>query len=308
MYLTETEVRRSRVGLLMLLNQGVDEDQKATDKRLSTRTITTKQEWEEILTHSGLGLFGAKGQGEAARMDESISRFDKQFKTIIYELGVEYTGQAKYRDVYGFIRAHGKMMAAAARITRNFNAAMAIQLGFSGGGVETPDGEPVFSTAHPLATGETQSNVLSSDLGGLEIEEAVGLVGEQLGDRGLPVSNAAERFKLIVAPRNRGRAIRVAKSEKLAGTMDNDTNEFIADAITQIIPEQFIGWGDEAMRDSWYLLPDKQDENPLFCLRSGGDFEERMDRDVYTGNYVVVASFEEAWHWLDWRNVIASNP
>lgn len=311
MILSATDERRCRVGLRMLLNQGVDEDQESTHQRLSTRMITSQQAYEEVLTHSGLSMFGRKNENQKARMDEARSRHTKRYRGIVFELGVEYSEQAKYKDVYGFVRSHGKMMSAAAKVTRNFSAASCLVLGFSGGGKTSIDGQPVFSATHDNANGTLQSNVGSVDLSATELQTALGLLASQLGDRGLPMSNKARKHKLIVSPVKVGDATGIVYSNLLAGTADNNTNKYIRERITEVIDEDYIGWDDgtldSALQDQWFLMPAEADKNPLFCMRVK-DFETRMQQDVRTGNYIMVARFEELWDWLDWRNTWASNP
>lgn len=306
MQLTETQVKMYRANLYAVINEGVDGPD-ATSKNISGRTIKSRQAYEEMLTHSGLGLFAAKGEGENATFDKAKIRYNPTFAPLIYELGVEYTQQSKNKDINGFIRMHGSMLADAWVSTRNFLAADLIQEGFSGGGTVCPDGKTLFASDHPNADGSTQSNVYSLDLNGANLREVVQGLLAQKGDRNLPVSRMPNSWRLVHGPALWGQAEASVNSNQLPGSMDNDDFTYMKKMIGDIYCERFIGADDSALSDMWCLLPTDDSRNPIFRM-AVQEMSTRVWQEGRSGNIGMVGSAEELWAVLGWRGTAGSNP
>ena len=109
--------------------------------------------------------------------------------------------------------AYTKQVKAAAVLNNGFTA------GYTGG-----DGQTLFSNAHPLVSGGTNSNIPSTaaDLNETSLEAAVIQISLWTDERGLLI--AAKPKKLIVPPALQFVATRLLETELRVGTTDNDIN------------------------------------------------------------------------------------
>ena len=109
--------------------------------------------------------------------------------------------------------SYTKQVKAAAVLNNGFSAA------FVGG-----DGVSLFSSAHPLVNGATNSNIPSTpaDLNETSLEAAVIQIAAWTDERGLLI--AAKPKKLIVPPALQFVATRLLETEQRVGTADNDLN------------------------------------------------------------------------------------
>jgi len=302
---TQEQILLYREGLLKVIQDGI-KDTPNTAARISSKVIGSRQVYEEIVTQSGLGFFQNMDEVEGVTFDSTVPRFTKRYTPIVRTLGVKWSKQSKQKDLYGFVKSFGKQLADAAVATRNLLACNTLTLGFSGGGVLSPDGVAVFASNHPLMTGATQSNLGTLALSGSSLEDAIQQVLGQVGDRGIPAYFPGG-FNLVVGPPNAGIARRAARSEGLQGTADNDTGEFNTDMIKSIIVDQMIGFGQSGLTDAWFLVPADDDRNPIFCLRVQ-DVETAADTDIVYQEAMFVSDFEEVWDVFGYRGMFGTNP
>jgi hypothetical protein len=89
------------------------------------------------------------------------------------------------------------------------------------------DGVPLFSTAHPLVSGGTNSNTQSTaaDLNETSLEAAVIQIAAWTDERGLLI--AAKPKKLVVPPALQFVATRLLETQLRVGTTDNDINALV---------------------------------------------------------------------------------
>jgi hypothetical protein len=283
---------------MALINDGVEQIP-STWKDITSKVIDSKQIFEVALTHSGLGLFQNMNEVDGVTFDAAISRYTKSYWPIIRTLGVKYSKQSRQKDLYGFVKSMAPMLAEAAAATMNLLVCNVLNGGFSGGSITSPDGQPLFSAAHPLLNGSTYSNLGTSALGGLALEDAIQNVNGVLGDRGIP-KYFRGGFNLVVGPFNEGIAHRSVKSEGLQGTFDNDTNSWIGGSIKKIVVDPMIGFGQTSMQHSWFLLPAEQDKNPIFWMQVQG-LQVDNDKDIRYGEIMFVADFEGLADCMGWR-------
>jgi hypothetical protein len=110
--------------------------------------------------------------------------------------------------------------------TKQVKAAAVLNNGFSSsypGG----DGVALFSTAHPLVSGGTNSNTPTTqvDLSETALENAVIQIAGWTDERGLLI--AAKPRKLIVPPALQFVATRLLETQLRPGTNDNDVNAIV---------------------------------------------------------------------------------
>jgi phage major head subunit gpT-like protein len=109
--------------------------------------------------------------------------------------------------------AYTKQVKAANILNNGFNSA------FTYG-----DGQALFSTAHPLVSGGTNSNTpaTAADLNETSLESAVIQIAAWTDERGLLI--AAKPVKLVIPPALMFVATRLLETELRVGTTDNDVN------------------------------------------------------------------------------------
>src|SRR5690606_20127984 len=115
---------------------------------------------------------------------------------------------------------------------------------------------PLFSTAHPLWAGGTQSNKLATpaDLSEAALEEAFIQIGDWVDDRGIPVDIRPKR--LIIPTELQFVAERILNSPNRPGTADNDINAIRS---TGALPG---GWETNQRLtdpDAWFIITDCED-------------------------------------------------
>ena len=141
------------------------------------------------------------------------------------------------------------------------------------------DGQPLFSTAHPLVVGGTQSNrpTVGTDLNETALEAAVITMAHWVDEKGLLI--AAKPRRLVIPPALQFTATRLLQSERRPSTADNDINAIRA-----------LGAVDEAYSinpfltdpNAWFLLTDVPNGLKHFIRTP---LETAMDVDFQTSNH-----------------------
>ena len=163
--------------------------------------------------------------------------------------------------------AYTKQVKAANVLNNGFNPA------FPGG-----DGVELFSTAHPLVSGGTNSNepATPADLNETSLENAVIQIAAWTDERGLLI--AAKPRKLIIAPSNMFVATRLLETELRVATADNDINALKSNGS---IPEGYTVNHFLTDPDAWFLCTDVPNGMKHFVRTP---MATSMDGDFDTGN------------------------
>jgi phage major head subunit gpT-like protein len=161
--------------------------------------------------------------------------------------------------------------------TKQVKAANVINNGFTAG-YTGGDGVTLFSTAHPLISGGTNSNTPStqSDLNETSLENAVIQIAAWTDERGLLI--AAKPRKLIVPPALQFVATRLLETELRVGTADNDINAIKNNGS---IPEGYTVNHFLTDSNGWYLTTDVPNGMKHFVRTP---MSTGMDGDFDTGN------------------------
>ena len=179
-------------------------------------------------------------------------------------------------------RAYTKQVKAAAVLNNGFSSS------YPGG-----DGVALFSTAHPLVSGGTNSNTPSTqvDLNETSLEAAVIQIAAWTDERGLLI--AAKPQKMIVPPNLMFVAKRLLDTELRVSTADNDIN-----AIKQMgaIPEGYAVNHFLTDTNAWFLTTDVPNGLKHF-VRS--PLANSMDGDFDTGNVRYKARERYSFGWSD---------
>ena len=174
---------------------------------------------------------------------------------------------ARYTKALARAMAYTKQVKAAAVLNNGFNAA------YTGG-----DGVALFSSAHPLVNGGTNSNTpaTAADLNETSLEAAVIQIAAWTDERGLLI--AAKPKKLIVPPALQFVATRLLQTELRVGTTDNDINALKNNGS---IPEGYAINHFLTDNNAWFLTTDVPNGLKMF-VRS--PLQNSMDGDFDTGN------------------------
>ena len=155
------------------------------------------------------------------------------------------------------------------------------------------DGVSLFSTAHPLVSGGTNSNTPSTqaDLNETSLEAAVIQIAAWTDERGLLI--AAKPKKLIVPPALMFVADRLLETELRVGTNDNDIN-----AIKNMgaVPEGYTVNHFLTDTNAWFLTTDVPNGMKHFVRTP---LQNSMDGDFDTGNVRYKARERYSFGWSD---------
>jgi hypothetical protein len=161
--------------------------------------------------------------------------------------------------------------------TKQVKAAAVLNQGFNGA-VTYGDGVSLFSTAHPLISGGTNSNrpTVGADLNETSLESAVIQIAGWTDERGLLI--AAKPRKLIVPPALMFVATRLLETELRVATADNDINALKNNGS---IPEGYTVNHFLTDTNAWFLTTDVPNGLKHFIRTP---MSTSMDGDFDTGN------------------------
>ena len=256
-------------------------------------TETSERSFEEETKLSGFSAAPVKGEGSAIAYDNAQEAWTTRYNHETIALGFSITEEAIEDNLYDSLSArYTKGLARAMAYTKQVKAAAVINNGFStayAGG----DGVALFSTAHPLVNGGTNSNTPTTqvDLNETSLEAAVIQIAAWTDERGLLI--AAKPAKLIVPPNLMFVAKRLLDTELRVGTTDNDIN-----AIKQMgaIPGGYTVNHFLTDTNGWYLTTDVPNGLKHF-VRS--PLAQSMDGDFDTGNVRYKSRERYSFGWSD---------
>jgi hypothetical protein len=208
-------------------------------------------------------------------------------------LGFSLTEEAIEDNLYDSLSArYTKALARAMAYTKQVKAAAVLNNGFSNayaGG----DGVALFSSAHPLVSGGTNSNIPSTpaDLNETSLENAVIQISLWTDERGLLI--AAKPNKLVVPPALQFTATRLLETELRVSTADNDINALKNNGS---IPGGYTINHFLTDTNAWFLTTDVPNGMKHF-VRS--PLAQSMDGDFDTGNVRYKSRERYSFGWSD---------
>ena len=242
-------------------------------------TEKSERSFEEETKLSGFSAAPVKNEGSAIAYDNAQEAFTARYNHETIALGFSITEEAVEDNLYDSLSArYTKGLARAMAYTKQVKAASILNNGFTGGVYAGGDGVALFSTAHPLISGGTNSNRPStnSDLNETSLENAVIQIAAWTDERGLLI--AAKPRKLIVPPALQFVATRLLETNLRPGTADNDINALKNNGS---IPEGYTVNNYLTDTNAWFLCTDVPNGLKHFermALTTG------MDGDFDTGN------------------------
>ena len=256
-------------------------------------TEKSERSFEEETKLAGFSAAPVKNEGSAIAYDNAQEAFTARYNHETIALGFSVTEEAVEDNLYDSLSArYTKALARAMAYTKQVKAAAVINNGFNNGYVGG-DGVALFSTAHPLVNGGTNSNTPTTqvDLNETSLEAAVIQIAAWTDERGLLI--AAKPRKLIVPPALMFVAKRLLDTELRVGTTDNDIN-----AIKQMgaIPEGYTVNHFLTDNNGWYLTTDVPNGLKHFERMP---LVNSMDGDFDTGNVRYKARERYSFGWSD---------
>ena len=243
-------------------------------------TETSERSFEEETKLSGFSAAPVKNEGNAIAYDNGQEAWTARFNHQTIALGFSITEEAVEDNLYDALSSrYTKALARAMSYTKQVKAADILNTGFTGSGNPTyGDGQVLFSTAHPLVSGSTNSNTqtTAADLNETTLEAAVIQIAAWKDERNLLI--AAKPRKLVVPPSLQFVAERLLKTELRVGTTDNDINAL---KNMGVIPEGYVVNHFLTDTNAYFLLTDVPNGLKHFVRTP---LATSMDGDFDTGN------------------------
>ena len=256
-------------------------------------TETSERSFEEETKLSGFSAAPVKNEGSAIAYDNAQEAWTTRYNHETIALGFSITEEAIEDNLYDSLSArYTKGLARAMAYTKQIKAAAVLNNGFSplytGG-----DGQPLFSTAHPLVAGGVNSNTPSTqtDLNETSLEAAVIQIAAWTDERGLLI--AAKPKKLIIPPALQFVATRLLETSLRVGTNNNDINALKNNGS---IPEGYTINHYLTDTSAWFLTTDVPNGLKHFVRTP---LQNSMDGDFDTGNVRYKARERYSFGWSD---------
>jgi len=241
-------------------------------------TEKSERSFEEETKLSGFSAAPVKAEGTALSYDNAQEAFTARYSHETIALGFSITEEAIEDNLYDSLSArYTKGLARAMAYTKQVKAAAVLNNGFNAT-IVGGDGQPLFSTAHPLISGGTNANTPSTpaDLNETSLENAVIQIAAWTDERGLLI--AARPKKLIVPPALMFVATRLLETELRVGTNNNDINALKNNGS---IPEGYTVNHFLTAPNAWFLTTDVPNGMKHFERVA---LQNSMDGDFDTGN------------------------
>ena len=256
-------------------------------------TETSERSFEEETKLSGFGSAPVKAEGAAIAYDNAQEAWSTRYTHETIAMGFSITEEAVEDNLYDSLSArYTKALARAMAYTKQVKAAAVLNNGFSAS-YKGGDNVALFSTAHPLVGGGTNSNTPAAqvDLNETSLEAAVIQIAAWTDERGLLI--AAKPRKLIVPPALMFVAKRILDTDLRVATADNDLN-----AIKSMgaIPEGYTVNHFLTDNNAWFIKTDVPNGMKHFVRTA---MSTGMDGDFDTGNVRYKARERYSFGWSD---------
>jgi lysophospholipase L1-like esterase len=272
---------------------GLEYDRYGEEHKEIYETESSDRSFEEETKLSGFANAPVKNEGAAIAYDNAQEAFTSRYNHVTIALGFSLTEEAVEDNLYDSLSArYTKALARSMANTKQVRAANVVNNGFNAaytGG----DGVPLFSDAHPLVSGGTNSNTQDTpaDLSEASLENAVIQIAAWTDERGLLI--AAKPRKLVIPPALQFVATRILETQLRVGTADNDINAMYTNSS---IPEGYTVNHYLTDTNGFYLTTDvpngmKHFERTALTTSMEGDFD--------TGNVRYKARERYSFGWSD---------
>jgi|TARA_R100000995_G_scaffold78877_1_gene49705 hypothetical protein len=240
-------------------------------------TESSERSFEEEVALAGFDAAPVKNEGSAISYDNAQESYTARYNHETVAMGFMITEEAMEDNLYDSLSGrYTKALARAMAYTKQVKAATPLNNGFDS--YQSGDGVTMFSTAHPLVSGGTNSNrpTTGADLNETSLEAAVIAIAKWTDQRGLMI--AARPRRLIVPPDLMFVATRILDSEQRPSTADNDINAIRNNGT---IPEGYRVNHYLTDTNAWFMITDVPNGMKHFERAA---MTTAMDGDFNTGN------------------------
>ena len=254
---------------------------------------SSERSFEEETKLSGFSAAPVKSEGAAISYDNAQEAWTTRYSHETIALGFSITEEAIEDNLYDSLSArYTKALARGMAYTKQVKAASVLNNGFSSS-YNGGDGVPLFSTAHPLVSGGTNSNTAATqvDLNETSLEAAVIQIAAWTDERSLLI--AAKPRKLIVPPALMFVATRLLETKLRVGTNNNDISAINNNGT---IPEGYSVNHFLTDVNAWFLLTDVPNGLKHFVRTP---LQNSMDGDFDTGNVRYKSRERYSFGWSD---------
>jgi hypothetical protein len=242
-------------------------------------TETSERSFEEETKLSGFSAAPVKSEGSAIAYDNAQEAWTARYNHETIAMGFAVTEEAMEDNLYDSLSSrYTKALARGMAYTKQIKGANILNNGFSAQ-FTYGDGQPLFSTAHPLISGGVNSNrpTTGADLNETSLENAVIQIAGWTDERGLLI--AAKPKKLILPVALQFVATRLLETELRVGTNNNDINAIKNNGV---IPEGFTVNHYLTDTNAWFLTTDVPNGLKHFIRTP---LTNSTDGDFDTGNF-----------------------
>lgn len=240
------------------------------------RMESSSRSIEQTTEVTGFGQFAVIPDGDTTRYDDPLPGFNKTYVHGQYGLGFKVTKISMDDDKFGVTRKLSTELGRSAKETVEVTAANQVNTGFTSN--TGPDGQNLFSTAHPLIGGGTQSNKLSyaSDPDVTSIQLALTGMRQTKDHRGKLLRIPP---KQMVVPPN----LEFLTAELLGGSDRSDTANRTINAFRRRsgMPsfDSWMVWDYLTDPDAWFIESEKSDTELRFYWRESFNTVHDIDFD-----------------------------
>ena len=256
--------------------------------------------FEEEVMLTGFGSAPVKEEGSAVTFDQATESFTARYTHETIAMAFAITEEAIEDNLYDRLAArYTRALARSMANTKQVKAANvlnnAFDSSFAGG-----DGKELCATDHPLATGGTFRNELSTaaDLSETSLEQSLIDISAFVDERGLKI--AMQGVKLVIPKELQFTAERILRSPQRVGTADNDIN---AMASMGMMPQGYRINHYLTDTDAFFIMTDAPNGMKMF-VRS--PIKTAIEGDFDTGNVRFKARERYSFGFSDPRGIFGS--
>jgi phage major head subunit gpT-like protein len=250
----------------------------------STRSI------EQTTEVTGFGQMAVIPEGDTTRYDEALPGFNKTYIHGQYGLGFKVTKVAMDDDKFGVVRKLATELGRSAKETKEVTAANVFNTGFTSS--TGPDGTTLFSTAHPLIGGGTQTNRLS-----YATDPDVTSIQLALKDMRKTVDHRGKRLRIPPKKAIFPPELEFIGAELLGGSDRADTANRTINAFKRRsgMPsfDSWMVWDYLTNPDAWFLEAEKEDTELRYYDREA--FNTVHDIDFDSRSVKTAGWMRERW-------------
>jgi hypothetical protein len=256
---------------------------------------TSDKQFEDEVEFTGLGPMQLKEEGTSVLYQDAIEGGVKRYIHSVFALGCRVSWELYEDDQYNLIKQVPKAIARSSVFTREQQAALLFNTGFSNPGVpgnfNTTDGVGLFNTQHPLLGGVAATNVgpglaniisaagtypnrptTDVDLSITALQLMFNMFRRMTDGQGMP-SIIRPKY-LVIPPELKWIAIEILGSPNKPYTADNEINAILSEGMQPFVYTYLTG------ASPWFCLAEKESHFLKFFNRHPLDQDYADDFDT----------------------------